>query len=570
MKRRIPLLIVIGVGFLTLFGHFINHTGINNFVNNDATQWFDIITAFALFLGSLNLMRIQFNKVLKRKKNWQYSIITIVGFLFAIYAGFFFRGTRYVAIFDIEEASIGELSKIISEETNNDSSLVANNIGIYNQGFEIPYKFKDRSNERAYLKSSEIQKIKIEGKDTTISYDLSIRKILNDIKKDIIKDYVDNIRYSTDFIVPIDFSTLDSAKLFANKYSLNYSIDYSVYDYMLKIYNVSNPDYLIREITKKSPKIMNNISKINLYKDRMTMQDEFMVPMTFRSSSEARFFSGKDSTGSSIDSTYYHYMLRLTDVSQEKVNMLSEEIAQATTFYFADGKQTKKYEKLEKFKYDMEKDMKAHLKGFPISKIFMMKETARIFADKISAFGKINILSKTWGAHVSTEGSLFYWIFQSIFTPLSATMFALLAFFVASASYRAFRIRNIEATLLLGSGILLMLGRVPIGEVMTGWAMLYIMMLVISMILAPMIRDKRKLFFIISLGLISISIIGLYNGFDPNMVHFMSLPIVQEWIFQVPTIAGARAIMIGIALGIVGTSVRIIFGIERSFLGDGE
>ena len=115
-----------------------------------------------------------------------------------------------------------------------------------------------------------------------------------------------------------------------------------------------------------------------------------------------------------------------------------------------------------------------------------------------------------------------------------------------------------------------MLGRVPIGEVMTGWVMLYIMMLVISMILAPMIRDKRKLFMIVALGLIGISMIGLYNGFDPNMIKFMSLPIVQEWIFQVPTTAGARAIMIGIALGIVGTSIRIIFGMERSFLGDGE
>ena len=50
LKRQIPLMIVIGVGLLTLFGNFINNESIRGFVDNDATQWFDIIASFAIFL----------------------------------------------------------------------------------------------------------------------------------------------------------------------------------------------------------------------------------------------------------------------------------------------------------------------------------------------------------------------------------------------------------------------------------------------------------------------------------------------------------------------------------------
>ena len=79
-----------------------------------------------------------------------------------------------------------------------------------------------------------------------------------------------------------------------------------------------------------------------------------------------------------------------------------------------------------------------------------------------------------WGAHLKNKESAFYWMFNNIYLPLGATMFALLAFFVASASYRAFKIRNFEATLLLISGVLLMIGRVPIGQVIPWWMALQI------------------------------------------------------------------------------------------------
>ncbi len=111
------------------------------------------------------------------------------------------------------------------------------------------------------------------------------------------------------------------------------------------------------------------------------------------------------------------------------------------------------------------------------------------------------------------RGTFFYYLYWNMHIPLSSTMFGLLAFFVASASYRAFRARTPEATLLLVSAILVMLGRVP---------------------LAHYIWDR--------------------------------LPLISDWIMSYPNMAGQRAIMIGIALGVVSTSLRIILGIERTYL----
>ncbi len=109
------------------------------------------------------------------------------------------------------------------------------------------------------------------------------------------------------------------------------------------------------------------------------------------------------------------------------------------------------------------------------------------------------------------------WIYNNIQYPCSATMFSMLAFFIASAAYRTFRARTFEAALLLVSAIVVMLGRVPIGEVLSSW-----------------------------------------------------FPVASAWLMEVPNLAAKRGILLGVCLGGIATSLRIIFGIERAYLGGEE
>ena len=114
--------------------------------------------------------------------------------------------------------------------------------------------------------------------------------------------------------------------------------------------------------------------------------------------------------------------------------------------------------------------------------------------------------------------NFYKWFFDFIFIPLSATMFALLAFYIASAAFRAFRARNIDATILLIAACVVMLAQVPIGKAMLG-------------------------------------------EYGTYLVQF------KNWLMDVPNVAARRAIFIGAALGAIATGLRIVLGIERSHLG---
>ncbi len=129
------------------------------------------------------------------------------------------------------------------------------------------------------------------------------------------------------------------------------------------------------------------------------------------------------------------------------------------------------------------------------------------------------VIGAVEGKGFQGETTRFTWMYQRLYSPMSATMFALLAFFIASAAFRAFRIRTFEAGLLAAAALIVMIGRVPIGDWLTG-------------ALPPQIR----------------------------------LSAIQEWIMDGPQNAAKRAILIGAALGVMATGLRVILGLERSYL----
>ena len=111
----------------------------------------------------------------------------------------------------------------------------------------------------------------------------------------------------------------------------------------------------------------------------------------------------------------------------------------------------------------------------------------------------------------------YVWLFDYVYMSLGGTMYSLLAFFIASGAYRAFRARTAEAALLLIAGTLVMLGNAPIGGV-------------------------------------------VWSGFID----------INTWIQRIPMMAGIRGILIGAGLGAIAMGIRILTGRERGYLGGGE
>jgi hypothetical protein len=69
----------------------------------------------------------------------------------------------------------------------------------------------------------------------------------------------------------------------------------------------------------------------------------------------------------------------------------------------------------------------------------------------------------------SWVGTAYSLLFRGLLQNLDAAMFSLLAFYIASAAYRAFRIRSGEALVLMVTALVLMLGQVPVGMALTSW-----------------------------------------------------------------------------------------------------
>jgi hypothetical protein len=131
-----------------------------------------------------------------------------------------------------------------------------------------------------------------------------------------------------------------------------------------------------------------------------------------------------------------------------------------------------------------------------------------------------------WSGNYAEVGSPFWFLYEYAFRPLQATTFAMLAFYVASAAFRAFRAKNVEAVLLLTTAFIILLGRTIAGVFLTSWL--------------------------------------------PESLSGLRIENLTVYIMSVFNTSGNRAIMIGIALGIASVSLKILLGVDRSYLGSSK
>lgn len=131
----------------------------------------------------------------------------------------------------------------------------------------------------------------------------------------------------------------------------------------------------------------------------------------------------------------------------------------------------------------------------------------------------------SWSGDYMTEGGGFWWIFSYVYVPLAATMFATLAFYISSAAFRAFRANNVEASLLLMTAVIVLVAQTSNGLLVTDW-----------------IPEESP-----------------WAGFRIENIKGMLVNLFNT--------LGTRAIMIGIALGVVSTSLKVLLGVDQSYLG---
>jgi len=168
------------------------------------------------------------------------------------------------------------------------------------------------------------------------------------------------------------------------------------------------------------------------------------------------------------------------------------------------------------------------LSSFTLIQTHLTRIRRRVEHWQYSIFVFVGILMMVViGIPFGPQNPVFEWLFNNIQVPMDATMFSLLAFFIASAAYRAFRARTLEASLLLITALIVMLGNVPVGNL-------------------------------------------LWNSLFSWLPWEDGASGMKQWILDNPNLSARRGIILGVSLGAISQSIRILLGIERSYLGGGD
>ena len=68
-----------------------------------------------------------------------------------------------------------------------------------------------------------------------------------------------------------------------------------------------------------------------------------------------------------------------------------------------------------------------------------------------------------FGSRDSVKSFFHDFLFSGLYNNLGSAMFSLLAFYIAGAAYRSFRVHNLEAALMMLAALVVMIGQIPLG-----------------------------------------------------------------------------------------------------------
>jgi len=120
------------------------------------------------------------------------------------------------------------------------------------------------------------------------------------------------------------------------------------------------------------------------------------------------------------------------------------------------------------------------------------------------------------------------WLFTDMYVPLTGTMFSVTAFYMATAAFRAFRIRTAEAGVMMLAAVVVMVGQVPLG-----------------------------MWFTSSLPL---------QGPASNL----RIEVIANWLLGVVNSAALRGVLFGLLVGGLAMSLRMWLNLERGAFFDQE
>lgn len=608
MKRTVPLVITAVVGFVLIVSFFIPEY---QEWGEITAVWFDILASIAFILGGGNLLKVHLKKISDRARGWGYSAVTIIAFLATLYVGLFKVEVRPA----VNTEFYGESFALLPLNALPESRLEGE-IPERADGAPLPASVRRQLRQedgeivfRGWITGNQVQDLL--AYEDTLEWDCLVEQLAEEAQppeelRGKVAYYIDHMSLAyRGYMSDEDEQRL--RELFADEPVADAAID-ELAELARDPTQASPeviPDGIAEAAADAGPQVEVDSSQITvrgpmtpaLHENLASAWPEFERVRPLSDEERAALRSQLEALGPALtedqvaslhkqaDTIWTVEALRQAldaagepqEVPRTACEMLEEmqagvEVIEATRVVGeAVTLNDEQADLLQEFATDDEMNVEAlteqlrdagpftdeqaaalaefieqtptaaefrHQLAIELMKAGAVSEAQRefLFAAYREQFAWQHAVSELfldsqqvkypWSGDYNAQGSPFWWVYEYVFQPLTATMFAMLAFYVASAAFRAFRAKNLEAILLLGTAFIILLGRTFAGYLMTAWL--------------------------------------------PDWLSGLRIDQLTVYIMGVFNTAGNRAIMIGIALGIASTSLKVLLGVDRSYLGSGD